>query len=70
MKSDLKIGCLLKLPKGKVIYKLTRFANHRFGDIEVMNVDTQKKYIKRSDQNWVVVIRLAPEKKIKSYEFN
>lgn len=67
---NLEIGMLLKKPKGRVIYELTRFAKHRFGDIELMNIETKKKYIYRSTDNWIQVILIKPRKKIKTFKFN
>ena len=49
-----KIGDKIKKPNGKVIYEIYRFANHRFGDLNVIQLKTGKKYVVKSTDGWIL----------------
>lgn len=64
-----KIGDKIKKPRGKVIYEIYRFANHRFGDLNVIQLQTGKKYVLKSTDGWVLWVSIEPTKKLKTFNF-
>jgi len=64
-----KIGDKIKKPNGKVIYEIYRFANHRFGDLNVIQLKTGKKYVVKSTDGWILWKSIKPMKKLKPFSF-
>ena len=63
----MEIGDVIRKPKGRMLYRVDKVINHKFGDVYVTNINTGKKYVKWSTETWVITNTIKPTFTLKKH---